>query len=403
MCDVAYEALRTSYNLKTCKRDTKAFMRWAAFCRSKGTTEWRDDIAANTGQNLQGYKREVILLINALVHFHQTMTYRPKGTARTRAKPESAMNIIRAVRRVHKVNMIPLIPLTSVNAALNSITKKFVDEFGANAMTPQRAAPFTNQMLHNMLSASGELRVTPRHSIQWISPEGLALKAMLAICRSTAMRKSELISHEGSHALKRSNLAWLIAGVLHRNPAEAMLQALGPGDYLVISPPPSKADPFGVVWGSLPIYVAYTHSPTNTANLVARLVIQTTGASANSELLQGDYAWNHAFLDKAIRAWVCSLGTPVAQAARFSFHSGRAYLACALMAAGRPPHVIQALCRWQSADSLRVYCCLNPSTYASHLMAAEGATVAGIRGAHIPLIDSMDMAFSLQQAQTDNA
>ena len=39
---------------------------------------------------------------------------------------------------------------------------------------------------------------------------------------------------------------------------------------------------------------------------------------------------------------------------------------------------------------------LNPSDYAQHLTAAQGATVAGIRGAHIPMIDSVQMAAQLQ-------
>jgi hypothetical protein len=102
-------------------------------------------------------------------------------------------------------------------------------------------------------------------------------------------------------------------------------------------------------------------------------------------------------MDRALKAWLVSTGMTVTQAALYSWHSARAYLACALIAANREPHLVQAMCRWQSADSLRVYACLNPAAYAAHLQAAEQATVAGIRGAHVPLIDSMDLAFSIQQ------
>ena len=48
-------------------------------------------------------------------------------------------------------------------------------------------------------------------------------------------------------------------------------------------------------------------------------------------------------------------------------------------------------------DPMRVYACLSPAAYASHLQVAGSATVVGIIGAHAPLIDSMDVAFSMQR------
>ena len=51
----------------------------------------------------------------------------------------------------------------------------------------------------------------------------------------------------------------------------------------------------------------------------------------------------------------------------------------------------------QQTESLRIYACLSPAAYAQHLDAAFAAPVAAIRAGHIPLIDSMDMAFGIQQ------
>lgn len=101
-------------------------------------------------------------------------------------------------------------------------------------------------------------------------------------------------------------------------------------------------------------------------------------------------------MDSALQKWLQQIGLSPREASMYSFHSARAYLTCALAAAKRPPDVIQALLRWQSIDSLRVYVALNPSDYAQHLTAAQGATVAGIRGAHVPMIDSVQMAAQLQ-------
>lgn len=132
---------------------------------------------------------------------------------------------------------------------------------------------------------------------------------------------------------------------------------------------------------------------------MAQLFIQQPDAAPSSPLLCSSPGkpFTHHFLDRALKAWLISTGMTAAQSALYSWHSARAYLASAMIAANRDPHVVQALLRWQSVDSIRVYACLNPAAYAAHLQAAEAATVAGIRGAHAPLIDSMDLAFSMQQ------
>ena len=43
------------------------------------------------------------------------------------------------------------------------------------------------------------------------------------------------------------------------------------------------------------------------------------------------------------------------EAAKYSWHSFRIGLACALRAAGCPPDVVQLICRWMCAESLRIY------------------------------------------------
>jgi hypothetical protein len=108
--------------------------------------------------------------------------------------------------------------------------------------------------------------------------------------------------------------------------------------------------------------------------------------------------FTHYFLVVALRAWLAACGVPPQQLGFMTWHSARVYLACALLAAGRSPETIQALLRWQTVDSLRIYACLSAGAYAAHLDAARGASIAAIRGAHIPLVDSIDLAFNIQQS-----
>ena len=56
-----------------------------------------------------------------------------------------------------------------------------------------------------------------------------------------------------------------------------------------------------------------------------------------------------------------------AEAKQFSPHLFRSYLATSLKAAGCTDSEIQALCRWQSFDSLRIYALIGPTRYGTLL------------------------------------
>ena len=52
------------------------------------------------------------------------------------------------------------------------------------------------------------------------------------------------------------------------------LKTLKNGDYLVVTPPPSKSDQFGLIWGSLPIYAPFgSTGPLNAATLIQDLLL----------------------------------------------------------------------------------------------------------------------------------
>ena len=72
---------------RTLKRDRPKFVKWAKFCRRKGTTPWRDDAKANSGEDPAGHKREIILAISYIVACMQNDKARPNGSSRTRVKP----------------------------------------------------------------------------------------------------------------------------------------------------------------------------------------------------------------------------------------------------------------------------------------------------------------------------
>jgi hypothetical protein len=86
-------------------------------------------------------------------------------------------------------------------------------------------------------------------------------------------------------------------------------------------------------------------------------------------------------LDSALASILRGLGVP---ARSYSWHSARIRLACCLLEAGASSAQIQALCRWQTEDSLRVYARLNPDKYKSLLDAAARADPSSVSTANLP-------------------
>jgi len=90
-----------------------------------------------------------------------------------------------------------------------------------------------------------------------------------------------------------------------------------------------------------------------------------------------------------------------------TFHSFRIWLACALLQAGATGAQIQALCRWQSEDSLRIYARLNAGAYGSLLTAAMRADVHSLRITslrdQLPFLSKDDILLAMAERQSDAA
>jgi hypothetical protein len=54
-------------------------------------------------------------------------------------------------------------------------------------------------------------------------------------------------------------------------PTAEDFRAMGPGDNVIITPPPSKADQWAMVWGASPIYLAWGPEPRNACRALAAM------------------------------------------------------------------------------------------------------------------------------------
>ena len=182
-----------------------------------------------------------------------------------------------------------------------------------------------------------------------------------------------------------------------------------PGDHTVLVPPLSKADSKGEVWGALPIYLHYRpDDPDGAFQHLAHLELTipvTASARPMTPLISPDgvTAFTGSQLDSVLKSLLLRpSGVGAAAAGRYSWHSARIYLACSLLAAGATSAQIQALCRWQTEDSLRIYARLNPQHYRALLDAAGRADVSSVTTASLPpLSDELVMRQLLGMSLVD--
>ena len=359
---------------------------WRAYCGELNTPFWRPTESGLTTPELE---REAILAANFLPWALTRMRGR-KGCAQ--AKPSSAYKAYQGVRKAHSNRNLELPKTKQVWRMCKRLSAKHLIDFGALSLVVKRKQPFTTHILHEIITAldAGPIDLT--------SPaEAAAFRAFAATLRQTGMRKSELALGSGqtfsrAHAT-RAHLQWCLRGTLYTDPPPDLLRNPHVGDYAILVPPPSKADPFGEVWGALPIYLHYSPTDPDAAfNHLAtlELVVPATGELRQRvPLISADNRTPLAAakLDRMLQI-ILRRVVGVANASKYSWHSARIYLACSLLAAGASSAQIQALCRWQTEDSLRVYARLNPGRYNDLLTRAARADVSSVSVASLPPLSS---------------
>ena len=194
------------------------------------------------------------------------------------------------------------------------------------------------------------------------------------------MRKSELVLCDGDEwdqaHLSEASVSWQIRGVRHAQPSRAQLESLTNSDYAILQPPRSKTDPFARIWGSRPVWLPLrARDPINAARALRDRFLHTPPQPATPTpllLMRNRSPMRGAYIDATLKDLLRRQMT-AAEAKGYTPHSFRVYLATSLRAAGCTDAQIQALCRWQSFDSLRIYALLDASTY-GHLLDKAMAT-----------------------------
>ena len=386
-----------SVPLGTLAKDRLAWSRWCKFCSlvtAGGISPWRMDAAANSGADAVGHDRETRLLSAFLLWCNELIE--PRANAQAASHPTSAYNMVAAVRRVHRRRNITMVSSQQLSTVLKGLMTEHIAEHGYESLLPHRKEPLDAEHVRDFLNTPAGTKLG-RAVVDWEAPLFLSLGALFTVGISTGIRKAEGATPNGrpldQRRLRRSSLLWRIDGVSVADPTAAQLLSLQPGrDGAILVPPPSKADQFGDIWGVHPIHLAY--DPRDRANAATwlrqvELRFPVRGAQrARVALFFTDArlaTMHHSTVDTYLGHFLrLHLG---ATAGNYSFHSFRIGFACALLAAGCDVYTIQALARWRSPESIRIYARMNPDVYAGWVAKSLQQRASSTSTANLPVID----------------
>ena len=159
----------------------------------------------------------------------------------------------------------------------------------------------------------------------------------------------------------------------------------------LVTPPPSKKDPHGVIWGCKPVWLDFRRGERGCASRGLRdleLVLPIDEGKRASTPLFVDGAGRcvkGSFVRRVFKDSILTFKSK-RDAKKLSTHSLRITLGCKLKAAGCSDSVIMAMCRWQSLKSLEVYCRLTPQDYARTLWKARQADAKSVQVTSLPAL-----------------
>ena len=208
---------------------------------------------------------------------------------------------------------------------------------------------------------------------------GSSTLAMICICYGSGFRKAEITTYDArSTPLTFASLVWHLDGTDYTDyPPERLLTHPTQLCYVAVYPRESKCDFTGEIWGDKPSYHHYSDQVGNAFAALARLEIrarvQGNEARRSTPLfLDNDRnpvspSFANLILDAMLLTFLSSW-----MAFRYTWHSFRIGLATRLHRAGVSDSDIQAICRWQSTESLKIYIKMTAEDYLSKLSKAHG-------------------------------
>ena len=388
--------LSRAYAPSTNKQDVGHWRAWERVCARLGTSPWRVDVAANTGADPVGYAEECYLMGIALVMLYSEM--RPRSHSDPAADPRSAVAKLRAVRRCHRKRWPPIemVPISAVSGLVKGMLREYIDEHGVAGLVPNRKLPLTNEIINAMLAVydgaqRGDL-VVDRSSYYWV-----AMFAVFAVLAESGERKDEV------PRFTFNDLTWKVSGALHKVLTPALYARLRAGDGVYYAHGTSKNDPVGQYFAATPTFLPWRALSAGrcACRALAELEMEAkvpAGQRAATPLYGPSVGqrFSPSQLDAAFTLMLaCGAGLSDDEISKYSVHSFRIFLACALLAANCPRWLIMRMLRWRSEKSLEIYARVSDAEWSGRLSDSLGVTVDA---SLVPRMPQIDMSKEQQEA-----
>jgi len=380
--DLEHAYTLNSANANTRKGDLLHWKKyWEPFCAHFNTPVWRDDPEAiNPGHDC--FDREVRVSVWFLLWVWDHI--QPRNKSDPQAKPASVLQVWLAIRREHKLHKLGhcLVPTSATTTMMKGMTSWFCKRFGPEALLPRRKEPIPYQVVDYMLQLPNNTTVGKRVLQQW-DFLWVSLMALIATLKGTGFRKDELV--KGEFTMSRASVVYFLGdsttGITEPTTDEIkMLLATTEKVTMGVAPGPAKPDQTGERYGNFMAFLRLEHTTTNAVwrmlMMEQQFPVQSKTDRKATPLFGPSLgnAFTHSQLDHLLvdLLMVVSEKTkqdqpdllPAEHIKRYSWHSFRIALACALKALNASDATIQALCRWASTQSLRVYARINRTDYA---------------------------------------
>ena len=396
MATAVAEARADGINPRTASKDAFALREFEAFAQVRGfdpnlRSEWARKFP----------ERESLKMASWLLWRAQRAVPRAKKDRGKAAKPMSIYQNYLALRRVFKSRDVELTPPHTVRETLRGLIRRFIRRFGIDSLRPKRVEPITPSIvLKNVERAEkgGEtINGTTWSLANWTC---FIITAWMVINLSVGSRKGESTKLQGdvdeNDHFNRASVTYCIGGRTHVDPPEAELRAMAEGDNAALAPRGSKCDQWGTCHGTEPIILPYHDQPDNAARWLRDIELRAPCHGPENRRKMPLFAneSQQPFNDDTFARYVNAAIAAVVgrkRAELYSCHSWRVWLASSLRMCGASDARIQAMGRWLSPHSLKLYARITKQEYATwvdRMMQVQRIDTA--RTTNLPVIDAAD-------------
>ena len=369
-------------NPRTAGGERSAWQRYyEPFCRRLNTTPWRG-LRADTHPVQEG----IFATAFALDTWGRLKPRKRKDTA---PRVDSLNNIIRHVRRKHDRKGMKFARSTQMKHLLRGIARRRLAEHGV--AIPERAEPLTIDEECRMKDLpAGRIiagRVYDPHDRYWMN-----WRMVDTYTDQTGTRKAEIVGFDDIY-FTRGDQRFRVDGVTYVDPPPEVLRRYTCGrDLVLVAVNVSKADFDGSRFG--PSLVASLYNRANPMSYAVAAVdyelrFPLRGAARRSAPLftpDGKSKWTASRLDATFAGVMAATLTPAERVGK-TLHSKRVTAGTGFTDINSSESETQALVRWSTPESLRLYNRMSLSYQAMRRDLLITAKIDALNANRLPTID----------------